>query len=162
VSGRHELSESADSLSFSASADHGAFLSPNHTICAADLSAGDGCDGYPHISPVSAMASQVLPWLRYVSASGTAAQLWSPQCVKNTPAVANLTCLATKGLKTPRDETGEISGLRCWSETISAKTQTRAKACVFTRLIATVRKAALIGIAGHGASHLCFSQCLGR
>jgi hypothetical protein len=65
----------------------------------------------PHISPVSATASQVLPWLRYVSVPGTAAQLWSPQRVKNTTAVVNLTCLATKGLKTPRDETDEISGL---------------------------------------------------
>ena len=45
----------------------------------------------PHISLVSATASQVLPWLRYVSAC-------DPQSVKNTPAVANLTCLATKGL----------------------------------------------------------------
>ena len=30
---------------------------------------------------------------------------------RNTTAVANLTCLATKGLKPPRDETDEISGL---------------------------------------------------
>ncbi|MEO2049593.1 MAG: hypothetical protein ABGX16_23800 [Pirellulales bacterium] len=58
----------------------------------------------PHISPVSATASQVIPWLRYVSAS-------DPQRIKNTTAVANLTCLATKGLKTPRDETDEICGL---------------------------------------------------
>jgi hypothetical protein len=58
----------------------------------------------PHSSSVSATASQVLPWLRYVSAH-------DPQRVKNTIAVVNLTCLATKGLKTPRDETGEISGL---------------------------------------------------
>jgi hypothetical protein len=58
----------------------------------------------PHISPVSATASQVVPWLRYVSVPGTAAQLWSPQRVKNTTAVANLTCLATKGLTTPRDD----------------------------------------------------------
>jgi hypothetical protein len=50
----------------------------------------------PHISPFSATASQVLPWLRYVSVPGTTAQLWSPQRVKNTPAVVNLTCLATK------------------------------------------------------------------
>jgi hypothetical protein len=57
-----------------------------------------------HISPVSATASQVLPWLRYVS-------VCDPQCVKNTPAVASLTCLATKGLKTPRDKTDEICGL---------------------------------------------------
>jgi hypothetical protein len=34
-----------------------------------------------------------------------------PIYVKNTPAVVNLTCLATKGLKPPRDETDEISGL---------------------------------------------------
>ena len=34
-----------------------------------------------------------------------------PQRVRNTTAVANLTCLATKGLKPPRDETHEISGL---------------------------------------------------
>ncbi|MEO2048638.1 MAG: hypothetical protein ABGX16_18945 [Pirellulales bacterium] len=55
----------------------------------------------PHISPVSAAAAQVLPWLRYVSPG-------DPQRVKNTPAVANLTCLATKGLKPPRDESDEI------------------------------------------------------
>jgi hypothetical protein len=42
--------------------------------------------------------------MRYVSAS-------DPQRVKNTPAVASLTCLATKGLQTPRDETDEICGL---------------------------------------------------
>ncbi|MEO2048318.1 MAG: hypothetical protein ABGX16_17340 [Pirellulales bacterium] len=35
--------------------------------------------------------SQVLPWLRYVS-------VHDPQRVKNTPAVENLTRLATKGL----------------------------------------------------------------
>ena len=44
----------------------------------------------PHISPVSATAFQVLPWLRYVSAR-------DPQRVKNTSAVTDLTCLATKG-----------------------------------------------------------------
>ena len=44
----------------------------------------------PHISPVSATAFQVLPWLRYVSAR-------DPQRVKNTSAAADLTCLATKG-----------------------------------------------------------------
>ena len=64
----------------------------------------ESTDVSPHISPVSATASQVLPWLRYVS-------VHDPQRVKNTPAVANLTCLATKGLKTPRDETDEICGL---------------------------------------------------
>ena len=58
----------------------------------------------PHISPVSATVSQVLPWLRYVSAR-------DPQRVKNTSAVTDLTCLATKGLGTPRDETGETSRL---------------------------------------------------
>jgi hypothetical protein len=42
----------------------------------------------PNISLVSATASQVLPWLRYVS-------VHDPQRVKNTPAVVNLTCLAT-------------------------------------------------------------------
>jgi hypothetical protein len=46
----------------------------------------------PHISPVSATASQVLPWLRYVSVHDPRAQK------KNTTAVVNLTCLATKGL----------------------------------------------------------------
>ena len=66
----------------------------------------------PDVSPVSATASQVLPWLRYVSAH-------DPQRVKNTPAVANLTCLATKGLKTPRDETDETSGLGMTVESIS-------------------------------------------
>jgi hypothetical protein len=88
-------------------------------------SIGDNCCQSllsPHISPVSAMASQVLPWLRYASAPGPAAQLWSPQRVKNTPAVANLTGLATKGLSSailvtrasrrPRDETDEIYGLK--------------------------------------------------
>ncbi|MEO2046185.1 MAG: hypothetical protein ABGX16_06380, partial [Pirellulales bacterium] len=54
--------------------------------------------------PVSAAAAQVLPWLRYVSPG-------DPQRVKNTPAVANLTCLATKGLKSPRDESDEICRL---------------------------------------------------
>ena len=39
---------------------------------------------------------------------------------------------------------------------------TREGVRVLTRLMATVRKAVLIGIAGHGASHLSFSQCLGR
>ncbi len=48
--------------------------------------------------------SQVLPWLRYVSVR-------DPQRVKNTSAVTDLTCLATKGLKAPRDETDEISRL---------------------------------------------------
>jgi hypothetical protein len=61
-------------------------------------------DPNPNISPISATASQVLPWLRYVS-------VHDPQRVKNMTAVVNLTCLATKGLKTPRDETDEISRL---------------------------------------------------
>ena len=43
-------------------------------------------------------------WLRYVSVR-------DPQRVANTTAVANLTCLATKGLEPPRDETVEICGL---------------------------------------------------
>jgi hypothetical protein len=47
---------------------------------------------------------QVLPWPRYVSAR-------NPQRVKTRFQRANLTCLATKGLKIPRYETDEICGL---------------------------------------------------